>query len=211
MKTSLAQPRPNRTILFIIDGMVSNLHEKIEMPGFSSLLKEGTLFKEVYLPLAAHPDSSAAYPWGCSLPNPVLMTGTVFIGQPGITENMIQHSFTKRPTAFVANVWSYAAVSKGFTMYADCSNGEFANVFKDELSVEKAKELILEHDPEFIRLHCQGPGSAGHRSYREEGKPYTHNIWHPASPYLQQNQKVDSLLYHLCNGLKKKNFGKAPC
>ncbi len=83
---------PERTILFIIDGMPSGLNQRIYMPNLDILRHEGVLFREVYLPLAAHPDSCLIYPWTCSIPNPVLMSGTVFIGQEGIKRNLIQHS-----------------------------------------------------------------------------------------------------------------------
>ena len=197
---------PERTILFIIDGMTPGLHQRINLPGFKNLMKDGVLYKEVYLPLPAHPDSSAVYPWTCSIPNPVLMSGTVFIGQKGIKQNLIQHSFTEHPTAFAVNAWPYAAISHGFTIYKDYSNGIFEKVFQDELSVEGAKKIIKKHNPEFIRIHCQGPGSAGHKSHREQNMPYTGNIWYPGSPYIKQNQKVDQLLADFVHWLKSENF-----
>ena len=197
---------PERTLLFTIDAMTSGLHEKISLPGFENLMKEGVFYSEVYLPPPAHPDSGKKYPWTCSLPNPVLMAGTVFIGQENIKQHMIQHSFQARPTAFAVNAWPYEAISHGFTIYEDYSNGIFERVFQDELSVEGAKKIIKKHNPEFIRIHCQGPGSAGHKSHRDKNKPYTGNIWHPGSPFIRQHQYVDSLLTEFVGWLKAEDL-----
>ncbi len=197
--------KPERTILFVIDGMVSGLHERIAMPAFSALAAEGVLYKEVYLPLPAHPDSSAVYPWSCSIPNPVLMSGTVFIGQRGVRENLIQQSFTERPTAFVVNSPSYTAIRDGFSIYRQLPKGRFDPVFPDSASVNAAKEIITASNPEFIRIHCQGLGGAG-SICREEGKPYTNDIWHAESPYRIQARHVDSLLGAFVQWLKDENL-----
>ncbi len=192
---------PTRVILFIIDAMPSGLHERIEMPHFTQLIDEGVLYERVHTLLPAHPPESAEYPWSSSIPNPVLMTGTIFIGQEGIKEAMIQHSFKDQTTAFVANVWAYEAISGGFDIYRDMSN-EWEDIFRDELSVNEAKRILIEHDPAFLRIHCQGPGSAGHRSHRDADQPYTGNIWHPISPFIAQNQYVDQLLGEFVQWLK---------
>ncbi len=192
---------PERTILFIIDGMTPGINDSIHMPNFSSLLSEGVLFREVYLPLAAHPDSSTEYPWTSSIPNPVLMSGTVFIGQEGIRKNLLQHSFTNRPTAFLVNAGAYSSISDDYTIYM-----EFQNVFNDEQVIKSAREVIVNNNPEFIRIHCQGPGSAGFRSQKELNQPYTHNIWHETSPYRTQNTYVDSLLGDFIQWMKEKDI-----
>jgi len=203
------QGSPERTILFIIDGMPPGLHERIDMPNFDALVREGVLYKEVYLPLPAHPDSSDEYPWTCSIPNPVLMAGTVFIGQEGIKNNLIQHSFKKRPTAFLVNAWSYSAIGHDFTFYKDFSDGRIEYLFRDEIPVQAGQEIILKHDPEFIRIHCQGPGRAGYRSYSEPEQSYSGNIWSSGSPFIKQNQYVDSLLGNFIRWLKDEDLWKS--
>jgi len=190
-------------ILFIIDAMPSGLHERIRMPNLQNLIEEGVLFKKVYLPLPVHPELSSDYPWTCSLPNPVLMSGTIFIGQDDIKTSLIQHSFINQPTAFLVNTDAYYAISHGFTIYEDYSYGiKLNNVFRDELPVEGAKKVILENEPEFIRIHCQDPGTAGHQSHRVKGQPYTGNIWSSGSPFIKQNKYVDELVGDFVRWLK---------
>ncbi len=193
--------KPRRTILFVIDGLASGIEQKIDLPHFSALKQEGTLFREVYLPLAAHPRFSDSYPFHSSLPNAVLMSGSVFIGQPGIRQNYIQHSFTERPTAFVLDAYVYGEVADGFTIFEDTSKGIDSLTFRDDMAVEAAKAVILADDPEFMRIHLQGPGSSGYRTQRP-GMPYTDNVWHPESPYALQNQFVDGLLGDFVQWLK---------
>jgi hypothetical protein len=199
------EEKPERTVLFVIDGMVSGLHERVDMPAFSALAGEGVLYKEVYLPLPAHPDSSAVYPWSCSIPNPVLMSGTIFIGQAGVRQNLIQQSFTGRPTAFVVNSPSYTAIRDGFTIYRQLPKGRFDPVFPDSASVNVAKEIITANNPEFIRIHCQGLGGAG-SICRQPDKPYTNDIWHAESPYRIQARHIDSLLGAFVQWLKDENL-----
>ncbi|MBC8032728.1 MAG: sulfatase-like hydrolase/transferase [Chitinophagaceae bacterium] len=200
--SSDTRSKPERTILFIIDGLPAGIDGRMEIPGFTALKQEAVSFEEVYLPLAAHPVLSTSYPWACSIPNPVLMSGTIFIGQEGLADNLIQHSFTERPTAFYTNSWTYEAISKGFTEYIDFSEGKREHLFKDELPIEAARQAIRTYNPEFIRIHCQGPGSAGHRSHRETGQPYSNDIWARDAPFIQQNRYVDGLLGDFVDWLK---------
>ena len=200
-KDKTVQQKPERTILFVIDGMTSGLHQKAAMPAFTALADSGVLFREVWLPLPAHPAKSDAYPWTCSIPNPVLMSGTVFIGQDSVNRNFIQHSFTERPTGFFVNSVSYVAIKDGFTIYEQLPKGEMKPHYTDEVSVEAAKKSILADNPEFIRIHCQGLGSAGSRN-KEEGHPYTNNIWYPDSPYLRQAAYTDGVLGQFVQWLK---------
>ncbi|MCD8186865.1 MAG: alkaline phosphatase family protein [Rikenellaceae bacterium] len=193
--------KPERTILFTIDGMTSGMEERIDMPNFSALIREGVWYKEVHLPLPAHPVQSDSYPWSCSIPNPVLMSGTIFIGQPGVSENLIQSSFKERPTAFTVNSGSYAAIREGFSIYRQVPKGEMDPVYRDEAAVEAMKAIILEHDPEFMRIHCQGLGSSGSRT-QTPGKPYTDDIWHPESPWRLQARHTDRVLGEFVQWLK---------
>lgn len=192
--------------MFVIDGLPAGIEQRLPLPSLEALKAEGVWYQEVYLPLAAHPAQSNSYPWTCSLPNPVLMSGTVFVGQDGVAQHLIQHSFTDRPTAFFVNAWTYAAISDGFAVYADCSEGKRERLFQDELPVKAAKKAILDTDPAFLRIHCQGPGSAGHRSHREQGQSYTGNIWAEDSPFRSQNLYVDALLGDFVRWLKAGGF-----
>ena len=81
---------PDRTILFGIDGLHVKGPQRIGLPNLQKLKERGCYYKAVYVPLAAHPKDPKSYPHTCSVGNPVMMTGTVFI-RPG--DKMIQHSF----------------------------------------------------------------------------------------------------------------------
>jgi len=196
-----APQKPERTILITIDGMTSGIHERIEMPSFSTLMQEGVLYKEIYLPLAAHPQQSENYPWSCSIPNPVLMSGTIFIGQENVAQNLIQHSFTERPTAFTVNSGSYVAIKDGFTIYEQVRKGEMTPVYTDELSMDAMKAIIKKDNPEFMRIHCQGLGSSGSRTQAPD-QPFTNNIWHPESPWRLQAKHTDKVLGEFVQWLK---------
>ena len=75
------QEVPDRVILFIIDGLAVKAPERIEMPHYNALKQEGVYYEAMHLPLPGHPDKGEEYPWGCSLPNPMLMSGTPFVGE----------------------------------------------------------------------------------------------------------------------------------
>ena len=214
---------PKRVILYISDAMPVGAPERVPLPVFQELKKQGTYYKEMYVSLAAHPkrndneDESSYYPWGCSLPNPVAMTGSIFVGKPGIKNHMIQHSFTERTTAFTVNCGSYEEISPGYTIYHQLEKNGFPDLFKDEMPVEDAREIIVNEDPAFIRIHMQGPGSGGHIVFQgadahnqshlkyaeDDGSiPWAQNIWHPKSPYVYHAQRVDSLLGDLVQWLE---------
>lgn len=203
--TGKAPEKPERTILITIDGMTSGIHERIEMPYFSSLVQEGVLFKEIYLPLPAHPKQSENYPWSCSIPNPILMSGSIFIGQPFLAENLIQSSFTERPTAFTVNSGSYVAIKNGFTIYEQQPKGNMNPVYKDELCTNAMKEIILRDNPEFMRIHCQGLGSSGSRTQAPD-MPFTNNLWHPESPWRLQARHTDQVLGEFVAWLKEQGL-----
>lgn len=199
-------PRPDRTIMFVIDGLASGVHEKIDMPALEALIGEGVLFSEVYLPLADHPEYSAEYPWKCSIPNPVMMSGSLFIGQDSIRESLIQHYFRERPTAFVLAAKPYTEVSEGFTIYDDISNGTDSLITREDLVVERAMEIILRDNPEFMRIHCQSPGNGGNQTSLDLDAPYANDIYHPQSPYRIQMQFTDRELGRFVGWLREQGL-----
>lgn len=214
---------PKRVILFISDAMPVAAPERIPLPAMQQLIQQGCYYEHMHVNLAAHPDRNddttdpAYYPWGCSLPNPVAMTGTLFIGLPDVKQHMIQHSFTQRPAAFTVNCDSYEEISPGYTLYHQLEENGFWDLFKDEMPVQDAKQIIENLDPAFLRIHLQGPGSAGwivymgtesysdaHLKYADpDGSlPWFRNIWHPQSPYVHQALYADSLLGEFVDWLK---------
>jgi len=189
---------PERTILFGIDGLHVNAIQRIGLPNLQKLKEQGCYYKEVYLPLAAHPKDPNSYPHTCSVGNPVLMTGTVFI-RPG--DKMIQDSFGDKKTAFVLNSMSYRSISKGFDIYHAIEQNPPSD---DAPVVEKAKKIIEKTNPVFMRMHLQGSGRGGYdgSTNKNKGKPWYRNIWHPDSLYTARIKKADRLLGEFVDWLK---------
>jgi hypothetical protein len=189
---------PDRTILFLMDGLCVGSPERLPLPNFQNLKKEGCYYKAVHLPLPAHPKEYKYYPHTCSVPNPVMMTGNVLF-QPG--DKMIQHAFGEKKTAFVTNSKSYLSVSEGFDIYQVIDQDPPSD---DVPVVEKAKEIIEKEEPVFMRVHLQGPGRGGYDGSVEEskGKSWYRNIWHPESLYVTRMKKADRLLGEFVQWLK---------
>jgi len=192
------RPAPDRTILFGIDGLHPEGLQRIGLPNLQKLKEQGCYYRQVYLPLAAHPKDPNIYPHTCSVGNPVLMTGTVFIRRG---DEMIQDKFGDKKTAFVLNSMSYQSISKGFDIY----NAIEQNPPSDDTPVvEKAKEIIEKENPVFMRMHLQGSGRGGYDGSTDKykDKPWYRNIWHPDSLYIARMKKADRLLGDFVNWLK---------
>ena len=189
---------PERTILYIIDGLAEGAPEKMPLANIEKLKKRGCYYKAVHLPLPDHPPQSADYPYTCSIPNLVMMSGTVFL-RPNL--EMLQDSFAGQKTAFIVNAPAYVSISKGYSIYEAI---ETKPPFDDEAVVNRAKEIIEKENPRFLRVHLQGSGVGGYESDRKDNadKPWYHNIWHPESPYIAACKKNDRLLGELVKYLE---------
>lgn len=203
----LPEDPPPRTILLIVDGLAAGAIDRIPLPNLQRLKRKGTYYQEIHLPLPAHPPKSSTYPWSCSLPNPALMSGTVFIGREGIRQQLIQHQFSTQKTAFIVNDGAYKDVAGGFDIYLNLRQ-TFDDLFRDELVIEKTQAILQEAAPDFLRVHLQGPGSAGHRSNETANidQPWYRNVWHPQSPYIRQLQKADRLIADFIQWLKQEGY-----
>ena len=193
---------PDRIILFIIDGLAVQAPERVEMPHYNALKKEGVHYKAMHLPLPGHPDKGPNYPWGCSLPNPMLMSGTPFVGREGIRESMIQGSFSPKETAFIVNARSYLDVSGGFGTYISKPKNP------DSLVIDIATEKMKEQDFSFMRIHLQRPGIEGMKVSWEKNsdQPYYRNIWHEESRYREALEIADEQLGRFVSWLKAENL-----
>jgi hypothetical protein len=197
-ENSSAREAPERTILYIIDGLAEGAPEKMPLANIEELKKRGCYYKAVYLPLPDHPPQSEDYPYTCSIPNLVMMSGTVFL-RPNL--EMLQDSFTGQKTAFIVNAAAYVSISNGYSIYEAM---ETKPPFDDEAVVKRAMEIIEKENPRFLRVHLQGSGVAGYETGAAENKdkPWYGNIWHPESPYIAACKKNDRLLGELVKYLE---------
>lgn len=192
-----AQQKPDRVILFMIDGLHWEAPEKIDMPNFNSLIKQGTYIQKSYVILPHHPTIGDYSKYNsCSFPNPMLHSGNVFV-QP---ENKFLQEYLAPlgKTAFVVNTPAYRSVAKGFTTtIMDVS-------LSDKQVVEQSINLLQNQDPVFMRIHLQTPGELGRSvSVCEADKPYFRNIYGEGSPYVESIENADELLGELISYLKE--------
>lgn len=194
-------PSPELVILFIIDGLSTEAPERIDMPNFNALKAQGVYYKEMHLTLPGHPEKSSTYPWSCSMPNPMLMTGTPFIGKKGIHSAMIQHAFKAKETAFIVNARAYKDVSDGFGTYLSSSFNP------DALVINVTKEVLEVSNPKFMRVHLQRSGIEGLRVSKTWTKDevYHRDIWHEQSPYRAAITEADRQLGRFVQYLKENN------
>jgi hypothetical protein len=199
--TTSASPR--MTVLFIIDGMACGTLERLHLPTLHHIRDNGVYFPDLNLPLPAHltrndsVESAHYYPWGCSLPNVMLQTGTLFIGAAGLNEAMIQHNFPIGSTVFVVNDGAYEELRYGYSFYVRHGRAE-----KDQYDyagvIQKALQIITQHHPRFIRIHLQGTGSAGYHDL-QAGR----GLWSERSLYPREMVRADSALADFIAWLKE--------
>ena len=196
------QDSPDRIILFIIDGLATDAPARIDMPNYNSLKKEGVYYQAMHLILPGHPEKGPDYPWSCSLPNPMLMSGTPFIGSDGIGESMIQHAFDPEETAFIVNAHSYLDVSGGFGTYFSKPKNP------DSLVIDTTIEKMQKQNFAFMRVHLQRAGIEGMRISKEKNsdQPYYRNIWHEESGYRSAIEIADKQLGRFVDWLKTEDL-----
>jgi len=182
------------TILLILDGMACGTLENLDVPNLQKLKDEGVYYPSVHLILPAHLERNedrqdpGYYPWGCSLPNIPLMTGTIFVGLDGLKDHMIQHSFTESTTAFVVNDGAYEELRYGFDIYRRYGS-EMEDQFAYTEVFDESRKIITDHHPEFMRIHLQGTGSAGYLDMNAGI-----SIWDEHSNYHREIMRADTAL-----------------
>lgn len=194
---TLSAKKPERVILFMIDGLHWQAPEKLNMPVLNSLIKEGTYVQKSYMIIPHHPTVGDYNKFNsCSFPNPMLHEGTIFLKPEN---KMIQEMISpKHQTAFVVNITAYNSVSRGF------STSVMDNSLTDNQTVEQAIKLLESQEIRFMRVHLQSPGSIGTAiAMFSEGKPYARNIFGEGSPYVDAIENADKLLGQLIDYLKK--------
>ncbi len=189
--------KPERVIVFMIDGLHWKVPAKLKMPVLNRLIKQGTYIEKSHMILPHHPTTGD---YGrmhtSSFPNPVLQAGTIFIHADN---KMLQDAFSPPDaTAFITNTIAYASVSKGFTTAILDPQSTDTDV------VETAIQLLSKSHYRYLRIHLQTPGNEGrYLSYTTPDKPYFRNIWGPGSPYVRYVEEADALLGKLVDNLEK--------
>ena len=188
--------KPEYAVLFVIDGLSYKVWDRMELSTLTKMAESGTLVERNYLPPAAHPHTGVyATIHTCSIPNPIMMSGTVFIDEN--TEYLPQSFFPRKTAAFSVNSLSYQSINKNYH-FSYQKNGD------DSEAVEWALKFIGEGRPTFTRIHLQDTGGAGSQSLRApDDAPWQYNIWADGSPYRDVVTRADSLLGEFLYGLEK--------
>ncbi len=181
----------------MIDGLHWEAPQRLNMPAFNSLIKQGTYIEQSYVLIPHHPTVGDYSKFNsCSFPNPVLHEGTLFL----TPENkMIQEYFSPREqTAFIVNTIAYSSVGRGFsTLIMD-------DTFTDAEVVDCAINILKTQTPVFMRLHLQRPGQRGYDiSQSTPDKSYYRNIFASNSPYVEAIEAADEQLGRFVAFLKE--------
>ena len=188
ISASAFSQKPERVIVFMIDGLHWKAPSKLNMPNFNKLIKEGTYIEQSYMITPHHPTvGEYGQLHTSSFPNPVLQSGTLFIGK---NDKFLQEQFSPNfPTAFITNTPAYRSIARGFTTIINDGG------MTDTEVVDKSIELLQDKDQKYMRIHLQTPGNQGrYLSYTTPDKPYYRNIWGEGSPYVQSIEEADVLL-----------------
>lgn len=186
---------PRRAILFVIDGLHWQAPERLGLGNFLSVAAAGARADKMETIVAYHPKNSdyAAMHTG-SIPNPVMLAGTVFVRPK---QDLVQDAFGRDElTAHVANSRAYTSLDPGneFSMVTDTT---------DDAAIGEALELFKRHDIRFMRIHLQDTGSGGWKCHLEKNDvPWRRNIWGEGSPYVAAARHADKLLGDFIAGLK---------
>jgi len=189
-------PKPDHVILYIIDGLSYKTWERVNLPVLKKMIDNGVLVEQNYLPPSEHPvQGPYAELHSCSIPNPVMMAGTVFLTRQ--TEYLPQKLFPQRTTAFVANTENYSSLNQYY-------HYSYQKLGPDPEGIEVALEFMKRARPAFMRLHLQEVGEASFQILNiKDDVPWRRNIWADGSPYLQMLRQADDLLGSFVQGLNE--------
>jgi len=179
--------KPKHAVLYIIDGLSYKAWEHVSLPVLEKMMAQGAFVEKNYLPTSAHPTEGAyAELHTCSIPNPILMAGTVFITKD--TEYLPQVFFPEETTAFVANTEIYSSLNRFYHF-------SYQKLGPDSDGVAKASEFMRLARPVFMRVHLQEVGEASFQIMSlDEDVPWRRNIWAEGSPYVEKLRDADRLL-----------------
>lgn len=189
-----------RVILFMIDGLHWEAPERLNMPAFNDLVKEGTYIPQSYMLIPHHPTIGNYSEYNsCSFPNPVLHQGTIFLHPDN---KMIQELFSpEQQTVLIVNTVAYKSIGRGF------STQIMDDTLTDADVVKSACAMLETQDPVFMRVHLQRAGQRGYDiSQSTPESPWYHDIFASGSPYVQAVEHADKLLGDFVSFLKEKRL-----
>ncbi|OGD21915.1 MAG: hypothetical protein A2W03_11065 [Candidatus Aminicenantes bacterium RBG_16_63_16] len=188
--------KPAHAVLVVIDGISYKAWDKMDLPVLDEMISSGTMVKQVFLPPAAHPhEGPYAKLHTCSIPNPILMAGTIFIDDRTIYFN--EQFFPKLTAGFVVNAIDYRSLTRNYH-YVHQKGGTDAD------AAETALKFMDMGRPAFLSLHLQDTGEGGAATMRgTKDVPWKNDIWHPESPYRLNLSTADLLLGEFIQGLAR--------
>jgi hypothetical protein len=199
---------PEHAILIVIDGFSYLAPERVDMKNLKALMARGSYYRESYSAPPQHPHSGEwAASFDSSIPNPILVAGTVFL-RPG--QKFVQSSFFPlKFTAHIANELTYKAINQDFHFTFQAGGNEFhaAHAGKrvdDDENMFWTLAVLRRWKPVYMRVHLQDTGAMGSlsRNERAKGQPWYQNIWAEGSPYRQALLKADAHLGRLVDELR---------
>lgn len=194
--TAQQPPKPERVIVFIMDGLHHKAPDRLDMPNLRALRNDGVWLNNSVMIAPHHPtvgDYGSQHT--CSFPNPVLQQGTLFIKPEN---KYFQEWFpASATTCFLANTNAYASVTRGFKYIVQDPAAT------DSALVNQGMTMLKNGPVSYMRLHLQTPGNLGrYLSYTTPDKPYYRNLWGKGSPYVTQLEAADRHLGRFINFLK---------
>jgi hypothetical protein len=193
-----APVKAEHAILVVIDGLSYLAPERVDMPNLKAIMDRGAYFRESYSVPPQHPHSGEwAEAFDSSVPNPILVSGTVFL-KPG--QKFVQSSFFPlKFTAHIANELTYKAINQDFHFTFQAGGRAFHDAHggkrvDDDENMFWTLSVLRRWKPVYMRVHLQDTGAMGGAS-----RP---NIWADNSPYRQALAKADAHLGTMMEELK---------
>jgi len=188
--------KPSQTVLVVVDGLSYKAWDKMDLPVMEDMIASGALVKQVFLPPAAHPhEGPYAKLHTCSIPNPILMAGTIFIDERTVYFN--EQFFPKLTTAFAVNAIDYRSLLRSYHYV-------YQKAGQDAEAMQMGLKFMEMGPPAFMSVHLQDSGEGGVASMRGAADaPWKNDIWHPESPYRRNLTTADRLLGEFVQGLAK--------
>jgi hypothetical protein len=191
--------KPDHVVLYIIDGLSYKTWARTSLPTLTALIRNGVLVEQSYLPPSEHPvQGPYAEVHSCSIPNPVMMAGTLFLDKG--TEYFPQGLFPKKTTAFVANTTNYSSLDKYYHF-------SYQKLGPDPEGIDMALTFMRIGRPAFMRLHLQEVGEASYQIlFVKDDVPWRRNIWAEGSPYVDMLHRADRQLAGFLGGLEEQGI-----